>query len=53
MTDVVATASKGFNHVPGGCNDLHMDERVEFVRYPGDAPVNAGIARVTTPLGAW
>jgi prepilin-type N-terminal cleavage/methylation domain-containing protein/prepilin-type processing-associated H-X9-DG protein len=29
-----------FNHIPGGCNVLFMDGHVEFVRYPGKAPVN-------------
>jgi len=29
-----------FNHVPGGCNVLYLDGHVEFVRYPGEWPVN-------------
>ena len=29
-----------FNHVPGGCNVLYMDGHVEFVKYPGEWPVN-------------
>ncbi|MGC8738718.1 MAG: type II secretion system protein [Candidatus Hydrogenedens sp.] len=51
MFDLVATATQGFNHVPGGCNVLYMDGHVEFVRYPGKAPVNQGIAWVTTAVG--
>jgi len=53
MMDLVATGTKGFNHVPGGCNLLFMDGHVEFVRYPGRAPVNSGFARVTTALGGF
>ena len=34
-----------FNHVPGGCNVLYMDGHVSFVRYPGDYPANADVAR--------
>jgi len=33
-----------FNHVPGGCNILYMDGHVEFVKYPGKAPVNKPLA---------
>ena len=35
-----------FNHVPGGCNILYLDGHVEFIRYPGDAPVNRPMANV-------
>lgn len=28
-----------FNHVPGGANALYMDGHVEFIKYPGDFPV--------------
>ncbi|MCC6145643.1 MAG: DUF1559 domain-containing protein [Candidatus Hydrogenedentes bacterium] len=51
MNDLVATASRGFNHIPGGCNVLYMDGHVDFVRYPGPAPVSAGLARITTAIG--
>ncbi|HOK09622.1 MAG TPA: DUF1559 domain-containing protein [Candidatus Hydrogenedens sp.] len=51
MFDLVATATQGFNHIPGGCNVLYMDGHVEFVRYPGKAPVNQGFAWVTTAVG--
>ena len=29
-----------FSHVPGGCNVLYMDGHVEFIKYPGNWPVN-------------
>jgi prepilin-type N-terminal cleavage/methylation domain-containing protein/prepilin-type processing-associated H-X9-DG protein len=29
-----------FNHIPGGGNILFMDGHVEFVKYPGKAPMN-------------
>jgi prepilin-type N-terminal cleavage/methylation domain-containing protein/prepilin-type processing-associated H-X9-DG protein len=51
MNDLVATAARGFNHIPGGCNVLYMDGHVDFVRYPGKAPVSAGLARITTAIG--
>ncbi len=51
MFDLVATAPQGFNHIPGGCNVLYMDGHVEFVRYPGKAPVNRGFAWTTTAVG--
>lgn len=35
-----------FNHAPGGCNVLFLDGHVEFVKYPGKAPVNAAMANV-------
>jgi prepilin-type N-terminal cleavage/methylation domain-containing protein/prepilin-type processing-associated H-X9-DG protein len=31
-----------FNHQPGGGNVLYMDGHVEFIKYPGEFPVNAG-----------
>jgi len=42
-------AVKYFNHVPGGCNMLYLDGHVEFVKYPGAQPINAGMA---TLIGA-
>jgi len=30
-----------FNHIPGGCNVLHMDGHVEFIRYPDRFPIIA------------
>jgi prepilin-type N-terminal cleavage/methylation domain-containing protein/prepilin-type processing-associated H-X9-DG protein len=35
-----------FNHIPGGCNVLYMDGHVEFIRYPGKAPINAPVAEI-------
>ena len=51
MFDMVAVAVQGFNHVPGGSNVLYMDGHVEFVKYPGAAPVNVGIATAIGALG--
>jgi prepilin-type processing-associated H-X9-DG protein len=33
-----------FSHVPGGGNVLFMDGHVEFIKYPGDFPINAAWA---------
>jgi prepilin-type processing-associated H-X9-DG protein len=44
MADVVSAKASEFNHIPGGSNVLYMDGHVEFVRYPGEAPVSTGIA---------
>jgi prepilin-type processing-associated H-X9-DG protein len=51
MNDLVASASRGFNHIPGGCNVLYMDGHVSFIRYPGEAPVNKLIAGITESIG--
>jgi len=40
-----------FNHAPGGCNVLFMDGHVEFVRYPGNYPVNDQVAAVAATMG--
>jgi prepilin-type N-terminal cleavage/methylation domain-containing protein/prepilin-type processing-associated H-X9-DG protein len=45
MTDVVSIRASEFNHIPGGANVLYLDGHVEFTRYPGDAPVNEGVAQ--------
>jgi prepilin-type processing-associated H-X9-DG protein len=42
--DLVATRIDYFAHVPGGSNVLYMDGHVEFVRYPGEAPVGKNLA---------
>jgi len=47
MWDHVATLADAFNHVPGGSNVLYMDGHVEFLKYPGKAPVNQGGALLT------
>lgn len=44
MYDTLSKSVKYFNHVPGGCNVLFMDGHVEFLRYPGAAPVSRGMA---------
>ena len=44
MFDKISANVRLFNHVPGGCNVLFMDGHVEFIRYPGDAPVSEGMA---------
>lgn len=44
MFDTLSSMVKYFNHVPGGCNVLFMDGHVEFIRYPGRAPVSKGLA---------
>ncbi len=50
MADAVATRPSAFSHVPGGSNVLYMDGHVEFVKYPGKAPVSAGVATVVGAL---
>jgi len=37
--DFFSQETDEFNHVPGGSNVLFMDGHVEFIRYPGKAPV--------------
>ena len=51
MWDLVASDSRGFNHVPGGCNVLYLDGHVDFIRYPGDAPVTMSMAETTAAIG--
>jgi len=46
MFDALATQVEHFNHIPGGCNVLYMDGHVEFVRYPEEQPVSAGMAYI-------
>lgn len=47
MYDYVSTDIGYFNHVPGGSNILYMDGHVEFVKYPGVAPVSKNAAAFT------
>jgi len=47
MYDNVALKADKFNHIPGGANVLFMDGHVEFVKYPGKAPVSPKMAAVT------
>jgi prepilin-type processing-associated H-X9-DG protein len=53
MADFIGTGQDAavFNHIPGGCNVLYLDGHVEFITYPGDAPVNDMIAVMLTPFG--
>ena len=54
MSDLVATAVQGFNHVPGGSNVLFMDGHVEFIRYQhlsSPAPVSTGVAYIISLVG--
>jgi len=44
----MGSANYIFNHMPGGCNVLYMDGHVEFIKYPGKAPVNEVLAEFTT-----
>lgn len=46
MLDVTSTRVNEFNHIPGGSNVLYMDGHVEYIRYPGKAPVNRGTAQL-------
>jgi len=47
MQDAVGVKPSDFSHVPGGANVLFMDGHVEFIKYPGKAPVNLGTAFLT------
>ncbi len=47
MQDTVCVKPGDFNHLPGGSNVLFMDGHVEFVKYPGKAPVNRSVAFLT------
>ena len=40
MFDEVSDNIQWFSHVPGGCNVLYLDGHVEFVKYPGEWPIN-------------
>lgn len=42
--DVTSARGKEFNHIPGGSNVLYMDGHVEFLGYPGKAPVSKAVA---------
>lgn len=41
-----AGAIELFNHIPGGCNVLYLDGHVDFIRYPGDQPINRSMANI-------
>jgi prepilin-type processing-associated H-X9-DG protein len=46
MSDVLATTSADYNHIPGGANVVYMDGHVEFRKYiiEGPGPVNGPMA---------
>ena len=44
MYDLLNTIAAGFNHVPGGANTLYMDGHVEFIKFPGKAPLGRNMA---------
>ncbi len=46
MFDNVSVVANQFNHIPGGSNVLYMDGHVEFIKYPGIAPVSPKMAAV-------
>jgi len=46
MLDIVTTEAQNFNHVPGGSNILYMDGHVEFIKYPGEYPVDDMSAQI-------
>lgn len=50
MFDLISTNSRDFNHVPGGCNVAFFDGHVEFVLYPGRAPVSRAFAQALAVL---
>ena len=50
MFDLTATATRGFNHVPGGSNVLYMDGHVEFLKYPAEAPVSTAFAEAVSAV---
>ncbi len=48
MNDIVSGNQVAqYNHVPGGCNVLYMDGHVEFLKYPGKAPVSVAAANLS------
>jgi prepilin-type processing-associated H-X9-DG protein len=48
MFDLIGSGVTGkfFNHIPGGCNVLFLDGHVEFLKYPGNAPVSKTVANL-------
>jgi len=51
MFDTISTRVEDFNHVPGGANVLFFDGHVEFIRFPGEFPVNEDFAVVSEFFG--
>ena len=46
--DALSAEIENYNHVPGGGNVLYLDGHVEFIRYPGDAPISKALATWVT-----
>jgi len=46
--DGATTNVAQYNHIPGGGNVLYMDGHVEFLKYPSDTPMTAGLATLTS-----
>jgi len=44
MMDALSTEVDNYNHIPGGSNVLYLDGHVEFIKYPGEAPVSRALA---------
>jgi len=49
--DSVSSTVANYNHVPGGSNVLYLDGHVEFIRYPGEPPVNENVANLFGGVG--
>ena len=44
MMDALSTEVDNYNHAPGGSNVLYPDGHVEFIKFPGEAPVSKSFA---------
>lgn len=44
MWDRISTTAADFNHVPGGSNILYLDGHCEFIKFPGEVPVQRTFA---------
>jgi prepilin-type N-terminal cleavage/methylation domain-containing protein/prepilin-type processing-associated H-X9-DG protein len=47
MWDQGSTFVEGFNHVPGGSNLLYLDGHVNFIKYPGEPPLQPNSMWIT------
>ncbi len=47
MWDQGSLFVEGYNHVPGGSNVLYLDGHVDFIKYPGKAPVTPTAMAIT------
>ena len=52
MYDHISLDVSRYNHIPGGSNVLFMDGHVEFLKYPGRAPVAKNWATVVNMIDA-